>query len=150
VCQVDCQESVYVECEQEMVEQCMTDCEDTGGAIFCDGQFVNADDAQSCADQVEASVSIEIDIEGAISAAADAVADTSEDVADTTSDTASCVDENVCSVTNVGAGRGMGTPLSLSTLGFALLWRLRRRKGSTRGATSPPFDGMAKGCVRES
>jgi MYXO-CTERM domain-containing protein len=123
-----------------MVEQCMTDCEDSGGAIFCDGQFVNADNAQSCADQVEASLSITIDIEGAISAAADAVADTANDVADATSDTAGCVDEKVCSVSNVGAGHGAGTLVLLGPLGLALFLRRRRStllKGGSRRASDP-------------
>lgn len=126
VCQVDCQETVYVQCEEEMVEQCMTDCEDSGGAIFCDGQFVNADNAESCADQVEELLSIEIDIEGAISAAADAAVDTANDAADATSDTADCVDEKACSISRVGAGHGAGAFWLLGPLGFALYLRRRR------------------------
>ena len=123
---------MYVECEQQMVEQCKTDCKDTGGAIFCDGQFVHAENAQSCADQVEASVSIKIDIAGAISGAADAVGRTASNVGDRTSDTAGCVDDKVCSVRNAGAGHSSSTLFALSPLGFALLWRLRRRSTTAR------------------
>jgi len=59
-CQVDCQERTYTQCEQAMVEQCQTECKDAGGAIFCDGQFVNANNTDSCADQLVATLDIDI------------------------------------------------------------------------------------------
>jgi hypothetical protein len=126
-CQLSCQETSYVECEEKMVEKCETDCKQTGGAIFCDGQFVNADNADSCADELEAEVKIEIDIDAAI----DTVEDTADDVGDATSDTADCVDENVCAVSNVGASHGGGGLFALAPLAFALLLRLRRRNGAS-------------------
>jgi len=125
-CQVTCQEGKYVMCETQMVETCETKCKDKGGAIFCDGQFINADDSQTCADELEAEIKIEIDIDAAI----DTVEDTAEDVGDATEDTANCVDEEVCSVSNVGAGQGSGVLLALAPLGFLLLRRLRRRNGA--------------------
>jgi MYXO-CTERM domain-containing protein len=109
-----------------MVEKCETDCKQTGGAIFCDGQFINADNADSCADELEAEVKIEIDIDAAI----DTVEDTADDVGEKTEQTADCVDEKVCAVSNVGAGQGGGGLFALAPVGLALLWRLRRRSAS--------------------
>jgi len=122
-CQVDCQEKTYVMCEQQMVEKCQTDCKQTGGAIFCDGQFLDADNAKSCADELKSSLSIKIDI----SAATDAVKDTADDVGDATKDTANCVDDKVCAVSNPGAGKGGGLLLAFAPIGFLILRRLRRR-----------------------
>ena len=59
-CQTDCQERTYVQCEQKMVEKCETECKQTGGAIFCDGQFINAENADSCADQLKVSLDTSI------------------------------------------------------------------------------------------
>jgi hypothetical protein len=119
-CQVDCQESMYTSCEQKMVEQCNTQCMDKGGAIFCDGQFVNADNAQSCADELSAKLKIDIDIE----AAANDVGDTAEDAANSVSKKV----DKACSVANVG-GSSSESALGLVVAAFGLgLWRARRRR----------------------
>ena len=121
-CQVDCQEKTYTQCETSMVEQCQTECMQKGGAIFCDGQFVNATNAQTCADELLAKVKIDIDIEG-----------TAKTVGTTAANAAECVGDNVekaCSVANPGAGTS--APFALIPLGFVALWRWKRRNRSPR------------------
>lgn len=124
-CQVDCQEKTYTSCEQKMVERCETQCTDKGGAIFCDGQFVNATDVRDCADELEAKVNIDIDIDAALEEAG-------EDVSKAASDVGKEVDKHVdvdtkCSVTNVGTGSN-GAMWSLLALPAGLaFWRTRRR-----------------------
>lgn len=118
-CQVDCQEQTYTQCEQSMVEQCKTECMQDGGAIFCDGQFVNASNSQTCADELLAKIEIDIDIDGAI-----------KTVGDTTTGAAECVGDEVdkaCSVANPGAGSS--APLALIPLAVVGLWRITRRRG---------------------
>jgi MYXO-CTERM domain-containing protein len=116
-CQVDCQERTYTECEQQMVEQCQTTCKDKGGAIFCDGQFVNAANADSCADELYSKLSIEIDIDGAAEDVGDAV----EEAAGTVKAEA----DSVCSVSHVG--RSSGAFAMFAPLAALALARLRRR-----------------------
>jgi MYXO-CTERM domain-containing protein len=45
------------------VQHCEEECETTGGAIFCDGQFLNYADVRACADQLAAELNIMVDIE---------------------------------------------------------------------------------------
>ena len=118
-CQVDCQESTYTSCEQKMVEQCETQCTDKGGAIFCNGQFVNATNAQSCADELREKVEIDIDIEAAVE-------DVGETVDEATDSACETVNES-CSVRAAGAGTGSAWSL-LCPLGAFALWRLQRRR----------------------
>jgi hypothetical protein len=121
-CQVDCQEKMYTTCEQKMVEQCNTQCKDKGGAIFCNDQFVNADNTQSCADELSAKLKIDIDIE----ATANSVGDTAEHAANSVSKKV----DKACSVANVG-GTSSESALTwvAGALGLALLRvRLRRSR----------------------
>jgi hypothetical protein len=46
-----------------MVEKCETECETTGGAIFCDGQFVNVADVDDCAAELATEIEIEVDLD---------------------------------------------------------------------------------------
>jgi hypothetical protein len=119
-CQVDCQERTYTQCEQKMVEHCDTECKDKGGAIFCDGQFVNASNAQSCADELRAKLSIDIDVKASVSAAGNAASKTADKVSNKI--------DKACAVADVGA-RGTHEPLaalcSLTALG---LWLAKRRR----------------------
>lgn len=61
-CVLTCQTDNYQSCETETVNTCNTTCQDKGGALFCDGQFLNASDLQSCADQLAAEFSFNIDV----------------------------------------------------------------------------------------
>ena len=49
-------------CKTELVERCHEECEQTGGAILCGGQFMSATDVQACADEIEAEFSFHIEV----------------------------------------------------------------------------------------
>lgn len=55
-CSLDCR----AECTGDLQGSCETRCDDPQGAIFCDGQFVDADDMQACVDWL-ASQDVEVD-----------------------------------------------------------------------------------------
>jgi hypothetical protein len=123
-CQVDCQERTYTACEQKMVEHCETQCEDKGGAIFCDGQFVNAADANDCASELKTEIKIDIDIQGTLKATGEGIEDAADDVG-------KAVDKSVstnCAVTTPGSSttRGTSALIALPLIGLAI-WRSRRR-----------------------
>lgn len=120
-CQRECQTTQFESCESTTVQTCRTDCHDNGGAIFCDGQFVNASDVEACAAQIEAEVAVHIDL--------DVNVDTSNAVkVDTNGDGKSDVS---CSVSpREKLLRSAGTTSIITTL-FALLGALfivRRRR----------------------
>ena len=128
-CQVDCQEKTYTTCEQKMVDKCQTECKDKGGALFCDGQFVDATDVRDCADEVKAKIKIDVDLEGLAE-------DTGEAVDKAARDVSKSVDKNVdvdskCSVTNVGATGSSTAWLALPLIGLSI-WRARRRRTNQR------------------
>jgi hypothetical protein len=91
-----------------------------GGALFCDGQFVNASNTKSCADELNAKLKfdIDIDVKGSVNGAVDATKDAGEDI---------------CSVGAVGGPNSGGTGaaallgLCATVLGFQ---RSRKRRGS--------------------
>ncbi len=43
-CQVKCQESSYDSCKSDYVDTCTTQCNQTGGALFCNGDYVDVGD----------------------------------------------------------------------------------------------------------
>ena len=61
-CVLSCQTDNFTSCETDTVDTCNTTCMDKGGAIFCDGQFLEADDLQACADQLADEFSFNIDV----------------------------------------------------------------------------------------
>jgi hypothetical protein len=120
-CQVNCQEKTFTECEQKMVEQCETECTQEGGAIFCDGQFVNAPNARSCADELRAKIKVNVDIEATANTVGDRIGETTDKVGEK-------IDEG-CSVGSVGtkrAGSAFGTLFPLMVALFAVRSRRRR------------------------
>ena len=62
-CVVTCEAEYFATCKTELVTQCNEECKTTGGALFCDAQFLHATDLQACADQLYAEFAIEVDIE---------------------------------------------------------------------------------------
>ncbi|MBK6514598.1 MAG: hypothetical protein IPM79_32895 [Polyangiaceae bacterium] len=60
-CQIECQADGYIDCEAELQGGCEIACETPEGALFCDGQWINTDDLESCADAIIESFDIEID-----------------------------------------------------------------------------------------
>jgi hypothetical protein len=106
-----------------MVEKCQTDCKQTGGAIFCDGQFLNADNVNSCADELSAKIKINVDIKASVSVAATKT----KAAVNSAGQKASTV--SVCTVTDVGAAHSAGGALgALSSLTALALWQTRRRR----------------------
>jgi hypothetical protein len=59
-CQMSCQAKGYASCETATLAKCEADCERPLGALFCDGQFVNAEDPEGCAAIIDAQVSTPI------------------------------------------------------------------------------------------
>ncbi|MFT3926685.1 MAG: hypothetical protein QM778_29340 [Myxococcales bacterium] len=133
-CQQDCQTQTYQECETELVTTCNTKCEDDGGAIFCDGQFVNAANAKDCAADLKAKFNFDINVHAAV----DTVTDTAHDVADETGDAAEDgaqktkkKSKDMCSVSAAGLDGGAGLP-ALLVLGSVAAMRIGRRRAKTR------------------
>jgi len=65
-CVLDCQTNNYESCQTETVNTCTTSCHDKGGAIFCDGQFLDASDLKACAEQLSAEFSFNIDVSASV------------------------------------------------------------------------------------
>jgi hypothetical protein len=128
-CQVNCQTKVFDECETETIETCTTTCEDEGGAIFCDGQFVNASNARSCSAELKAKFDFDINIRAEAGNVADDVADGTRDATRTTKKKA----KQLCSVAYAGAGgaggAGAGALLGLCACALVLS-RVRRRRAA--------------------
>jgi len=61
-CQVDCQSATFGSCETTVVEQCNQRCDTTGGAIFCDGQFLAASDVDACAAELASKLAIQVEV----------------------------------------------------------------------------------------
>jgi len=62
-CQIDCQTTNFESCQTTTTQTCQTDCHDDGGAIFCDGQFLNVTNLKDCAAELAAQLSIKVDID---------------------------------------------------------------------------------------
>jgi hypothetical protein len=120
-CQVDCQESTYVQCQDQMVQHCETECKDKGGAIFCDGQFVNADNADSCADELLAKLEIDIDIDATVKTVGTSTKRAADDAGDAI--------DKACSVSGVGMQTRSTALGLLAPLAALALWRIKRRRG---------------------
>jgi MYXO-CTERM domain-containing protein len=110
-CQIDCQTTQIESCQTTVVEKCRTDCRDKGGAIFCDGQFLNASNLEDCADELRAEISIDLDIDVDIDTSVDIDNDGDDDVG--------------CSFAPAGDTSGGLTVAALAA--FAALARRRRR-----------------------
>jgi len=63
-CQLGCQSEQFQHCETLVTEECHTDCETSGAAIFCEGQFLAAaDQLQACADELTLYFDLELDLD---------------------------------------------------------------------------------------
>jgi hypothetical protein len=79
-CQVECQTMEWESCQTTIRERCTTSCEDKGGAIFCDGEFLNASDLDRCAAELSAEISITLDVNIDIDTSVDTDGDGDTDV----------------------------------------------------------------------
>ena len=63
-CQLGCQSEQFQQCETVVTEECRNDCETSGAAIFCDGQFLAAaDQLLPCADELSLYFDLELDLD---------------------------------------------------------------------------------------
>lgn len=116
-CQISCQSELYVECKAELQGGCEVQCEAPEGALFCNGQFVNASNVESCADAIIAAFDIEI--EGYASAECEGNRCSAEAGA-------SCACAQAPGAPGFGWIVGLG--LAGATAGLSVARRLRRRK----------------------
>ncbi len=72
-CQISCQSELFTQCEADTSQECVEDCDTSGFAIFCDGQFLaSADDLESCAAEIEDSFEIHLEFQAEVEAEASA------------------------------------------------------------------------------
>lgn len=69
-CQIGCQGELYVECKADFQGGCETQCESPSGAIFCDGQFIEVSNVDSCVNALRDLLNAEVSIEAEASASA--------------------------------------------------------------------------------
>jgi MYXO-CTERM domain-containing protein len=61
-CQVDCQAKGFLECEAQLTGGCQTQCTKPEGALFCDGQYVDArEQLDQCVNQLKSLLNIEVE-----------------------------------------------------------------------------------------
>jgi hypothetical protein len=58
-CQIQCQGGGYATCESNAQADCAGRCS-SGGALICDGDYVQATDMVACIDQIEASFGVTV------------------------------------------------------------------------------------------
>jgi MYXO-CTERM domain-containing protein len=98
-------------CQTTIRERCTTSCEDKGGAIFCDGEFLNASNLESCAAELSAELSVTLDIDIDLDGSIDTDGDGDNDVS--------------CAMDPRSSGNG-GMWIAAALAGTALLRRRKR------------------------
>jgi len=119
-CQIDCQTTQFESCQTNTVQTCQTDCHDSGGAIFCDGQFLNVTNLKDCAAELASQLSIKVDVN----------IDVDVDVEDNSTVTVTQNGKKKtahCSVAAPGADPGSGAVAGLLALGGLAVFARRRR-----------------------
>jgi MYXO-CTERM domain-containing protein len=66
-CQEQCQESSYATCKSELANDCTTQCQQSVGAIFCNGSYVNTSDVATCVAALNAVLTAKLDATGVAS-----------------------------------------------------------------------------------
>jgi hypothetical protein len=112
-CVLSCQTDNYESCQTDTVQTCNTTCKDKGGALFCDGQYIEASDLQSCADQLASEFSFDIDV-------------TAHAVVTGTNDKTGDKVSTKCSFSPPTRGRSGAALGALAVLGLVLSRRRRR------------------------
>ncbi|MEO8800902.1 MAG: hypothetical protein ABI551_23625 [Polyangiaceae bacterium] len=59
-CNIDCQAKGEASCEANVTGGCKAQCQEPKGAIFCDGQYVDAKNVSDCADALKAFLNIQV------------------------------------------------------------------------------------------
>ncbi|MEP7050331.1 MAG: hypothetical protein ABJB12_08270 [Pseudomonadota bacterium] len=64
-CQVSCQSDLAAKCEADVKGGCEADCSDAGGALFCNGQYVDHNGSlQDCIDALKTTLNITVTASG--------------------------------------------------------------------------------------
>jgi hypothetical protein len=128
---VDCQNKVYTECQEKEVKTCKKDCETTGGAIFCDGKFLHADDIEDCAAALADRIDIHVDLSAVVHVDVDTKdKDKSDSVVDKVDDKV----DDACAVATMGSQRGAPTAPRWAAFGLMALGLVVRRVRQRRVA----------------
>jgi MYXO-CTERM domain-containing protein len=62
-CQIQCQEAAYPQCKSDFTDTCTTQCDQTDGALFCDGNYVDVGgNLNACVDALNALLNTKITI----------------------------------------------------------------------------------------
>jgi MYXO-CTERM domain-containing protein len=69
-CQVDCQSDLYVECKADFQGSCEVQCENPSGAIFCDGQFIETSNIDTCVDALRDLLNANVEVHAEASGSA--------------------------------------------------------------------------------
>ena len=110
-CQIDCQASGFADCQVELEGGCKGHCSEPEGALFCDGNYVDAgNNLQECIAALQALFNIEVYADGS---------------AMCSGNTCMAEGEVGCSCTSNGAG---DLPLAVLGLGFVAVAVRRRRR----------------------
>jgi MYXO-CTERM domain-containing protein len=104
------------------VNTCTTSCQNKGGAIFCDGQYLDASDLQACADQLATEFSFNIDVSVDVQVNGNGSVTTTNSDGSKTTTKASCA---FSPATGDASGGGMAVA-GLAMLGAMIA---RRRRG---------------------
>jgi MYXO-CTERM domain-containing protein len=118
-CQVDCQSGGFAECTVETQGGCEAQCQQPDGALFCDGDYVDAGDRlKECMDYLEGV--LKIDVEGYASASGECRGNTCQGEAEAGVSCSAAPART--SPWNLGALGG-------AALGLGILVARRRRRG---------------------
>ena len=104
------------DCFAKLQGGCEVQCEDPSGAIFCNGQYVDAADVEACINELaEKGITVNVEARGEVTC----------DLNGCTGDGSASA--GICSVSNVGLDGAAASGLSLGVLGIAIGLGARRR-----------------------
>lgn len=69
-CQIGCQGELYVQCKTDFQATCEAQCEAPSGAIFCEGQFIEASNVDDCVDALRNLLNAKVEFHAEASASA--------------------------------------------------------------------------------
>jgi MYXO-CTERM domain-containing protein len=69
-CQIACQSDLYVDCKADLQGGCETQCSKPEGALFCDGQYIRANNLDSCVAALRDLLDIDVQFQASASASA--------------------------------------------------------------------------------
>ena len=126
-CEADCQAMGFADCETEVQGGCDVACKSEGGALFCDGQYVDhGDHLQECVDALKAALNIEVETHAEAACSGNACQ---------ASASAKITPGNVCAASP--SRRSTGSSVAWLPLLLVLAARTRRRRALRRPPPRP-------------